>query len=427
MRKSILTVCSVMLAIASTAQTLSLEDCVAQAREHYPAVAQYGLLEKTERFNLSNVSHAWLPQGGVSAQATWQNQVAALPELLTNIMSQQGVDYSGLQKTQYKVGVDVSQLIWDGGNSAANRRVISTATEIEKSGIDLQLYDVEGRVQDIYFALLLLDSNIIRTEKSIALTDSTLRQVRAMYANGIAMSSDCDQMEARLLTLQQQKQQLKANRDSYGRILEIFIGEEIGNRTLALPAENEIAVSGFSHPQLMHFDTQLKNISARESGVRASVMPTVGAFISAYYGYPSFDMFKNMRSHNPDFNFLAGIKMSWNFGSLYSRGNNLNKLKLEREKVSVNREIFLFNNGIAESENLGKISSLRKIMENDERIVSLRKSVLDAARSQLRNGVIDTTSLLSKLTDEELAENELSLHRIQLIQALYNLNHIRNK
>lgn len=66
-------------------------------------------------------------------------------------------------------------------------------------------------------------------------------------------------------------------------------------------------------------------------------------------------------------------------------------------------------------------------MRDDERIVELRASVMRASQSQLRSGVIDATSLLTKITDEELAENDLILHRIELIKAIYQLKHIRNK
>ncbi len=104
---------SVLIILNSNATELTIDECVNLARENYPAVAQYGLLDKVKQLNLSNVSKMWLPQGSMSAQVTWQNDVAALPELLTNMLSQQGVDYPGLDKTQYRIGLDVAQQIWD--------------------------------------------------------------------------------------------------------------------------------------------------------------------------------------------------------------------------------------------------------------------------------------------------------------------------
>lgn len=426
--KRLLTITAVLLAtiVLVSAQTLTINECVQKALQHYPAVARYGLLEKSEKYNLANAAKAWLPQGSVYAQGTWQNDVAALPDALTAMMAQQGVSYPGMEKWQYKAGVEVTQQIWDGGRVAANRRAITSSEDVERRSLDLQMYDVEGRVQDIYFAILLMDERIARAGKSITLMDSTLRQVRSMFANGVAMRSDCDQIEAQKLSMAQQRTQMEATRYSYRRMLEIFIGEPLGSRSLMLPDESP-AESKYNKPQLKLFDSQLENLTAREAGIKSSSLPTLGAFASAYYGYPGYNMFKNMMSKDMSFNFMVGLKLSWNFSSLYTRKNDLSKLALDRQRIETERETFLFNNNMAETESDAQISSLRQLMKNDERIVCLRRSVLRAAQSQLRNGVIDATALLQKITDEELAENDLTLHRIQLIQALYNLNHIRNK
>lgn len=413
--------------IPAVTQTLSIGECVRLAREHYPAVAQYGLLDKVARFNLANAAKVWLPQGSVSAQVSWQNEVAALPDILTSILTQQGMDYPGLGKTQYRVGADVTQQIWDGGRAKANRRTIVTGAAVDRHSIDVQLYDVEGRVEEIYFSILLLDERIRRTDKSIALVDSTFRQVRSMLAEGVAMSSDCDQIEARLLGLKQQKTQLAATRGSFLDVLALFIGEHVGERNLVLPPDEELAVADPVHPQLRLFDARISDIMSQEAVVKASTLPAIGAFVSGYYGYPGYNMFRNMQSRDMSVNFMAGVKVSWNFGALYTRNNSMAKLRQQRDRIEVERSTFLLNNDMAATESMRQIEALRDVMVHDERIVELRRSVTAAARSQLRNGIIDTTALLSKITDEELAENDLVQHRIELTKALYNLNHIRNR
>lgn len=408
-----------------SAQSLTVEECVRLAREHYPAVAGYGLLEKVMQFDLSNASKAWLPQGNVGAQLTWQNDVAALPDLLTDMIRQHGVNYPGLDKTQYRVGLDVAQQIWDGGRSGATKRRIEAATDVDRTALDVALYDVEGRVEEIYFAMLLLDGRIDRIQRSILLVDSTLQQVRAMYANGVAMHSDCDQIEARLLTIEQQQTQLKETRRNYRRILEIFIGEPIGERCLMLPAEQPLTKG--CHPQLSLYESQIKGLESQIDGIKASSMPTIGAFISGYYGYPGYNMFKNMRTHDPSLNFIAGLKVSWNFGSLYTKKNDIGRLSQQRQQIEANRETFLFNNAIEQQQINGQIVALREVMKTDKRVVELRQAVVRAAQSQLRNGVIDATGLLTKITDEELAENDFILHNIELVRAIYQLNHTRNQ
>ena len=46
-----------------------------------------------------------------------------------------------------------------------------------------------------------------------------------------------------------------------------------------------------------------------------------------------------------------------------------------------------------------------------------------AAESQLDNGVIDTTALLSKISDENMARLTARFHEIQLLQEIYKLKY----
>lgn len=66
-------------------------------------------------------------------------------------------------------------------------------------------------------------------------------------------------------------------------------------------------------------------------------------------------------------------------------------------------------------------------MSDDARIVDLRSNVRKAAESRLRNGVIDATALLVKITDENQARLTAAYHEIQLIQSIYKLKNIINR
>ena len=49
------------------------------AHANYPQIRQYGLIEQTERYNLSNAAKGWMPQLSVNAKATYQSDVTKLP------------------------------------------------------------------------------------------------------------------------------------------------------------------------------------------------------------------------------------------------------------------------------------------------------------------------------------------------------------
>ena len=166
---------------------------------------------------------------------------------------------------------------------------------------------------------------------------------------------------------------------------------------------------------------------ARQADVTAGVMPRVGLFAQAYYGYPGFNYFESMMQHDLSLNLLAGVRVSWNIGALYTKRNARQRLRLSSADIAAERDAFLFNNRLEVREQLDRIDELKKVMEDDSRIVELRTNVRRAAESQLTNGVIDTTDLLGKLTDENRARLDASYHRIQLLQHIYQLKHTVNQ
>ena len=93
----------------------SLEECKSLAKEHYPEISQYDLISKTEEYNLSNATRAWIPQVMLSGQATYQSATPTYPDAFKKIMQSNGMNMVGIDKDQYKIAIDVTQSIWDGG------------------------------------------------------------------------------------------------------------------------------------------------------------------------------------------------------------------------------------------------------------------------------------------------------------------------
>ena len=156
-------------------------------------------------------------------------------------------------------------------------------------------------------------------------------------------------------------------------------------------------------------------------------MPQIGLFAQAYYGYPGYDYFENMMNRNPSFNILAGVKISWNIGAFYTKKNSNQKLKLAAGEISADRETFLFNTSLETQSQVDNINELKAVIKEDGRIVELRANVRRAAESQLDNGTIDATALLTKITDEKQARLNAAYHEIQLLQSIYKLKHTVNK
>ena len=411
---------------ASVFAQMTLETCQELAREHYPEVKQYDLIRLTEQYDLSNAARAWLPQLSLSAQATWQNEVPEFPEALSGMLSQAGVTIPGLKKDQYKVGLELNQTIWDGGKSNADKRLARTEAAEQRAMTDVDLYTLKKRVNELYFGILLLEEKLSQTYRTIALLESNLDKMRSLVTNGTALASDADAVEAELLTVRQQATQIEASRTSYRKMLELFIGEPLQGNLLR-PEFEEMATTELTRPELALFDARKKTLSAREALIKSSTRPKFGFFAQGYYGYPSMDYFASMMSNEWRWNLLTGIRMSWNFGTYYTKKNSLNKLRTAQQSIDLQRDVFRFETNLQVAQETGDIARLRKTIADDARIVSLRQSVREAAESKLRNGIIDTNDLLQKITDEAAARSAQSVHEIELLKALYELKHTINQ
>lgn len=425
--KRIALLCGCLLAGLSAGAQVTLDECRRLAREHYPEIRQYDLVRRTEEYTLSNARRAWLPQLSFAAQATWQTEVPSFPNALAGMLAQQGIDMPGMNKDQYKAALELNQTLWDGGKSEADKRIARAEAAEQARSADVDLYALQGRVDNLFFGILLLDERIAQTRLTLDLLRSNLEKVRALQRNGVAMQSDADAVEAELLTVNQQLTQVTVSRDSYRRMLEIFTGRPLDGEQLERPDASEPRSMESSRPELALFDATADKLTAQERLVKAATRPCFGLFAQGYYGYPGMDYFQSMMSPDWSWNAMAGVKMSWNFGAYYTRKNSLAKLRTAKEQVEVQREIFLFNTRLQTAEESGDIARLRKALADDDRIVALRRSVREAAESKLRNGVIDTDDLLRKITDEAAAATARSAREIELLKTIYELKHTINR
>ena len=425
MKRFFLTLFAVVCAAASSGQ--SLDECRRLARENYPAIRQYDLIAQTEQYNLSNAARAWIPQVALSGQATYQSATPTYPEAFKTILQANGIEMAGIRRDQYKVSIDVSQHIWDGGKSRADKAIAKAEAEEQRSRVDVSLYDLQSRVDNLYFGILLLDERMAQTEVMIELLASNLARLQTYYKNGVAMQADVDAVEAELLAARQTLGQVESSRMSYRRMLEIFIGQPLASDNLERPAMQQLQSRTLARPELALFEAQESILTAQRKAINVSLMPRFSAFAQVYYGYPGLDMFKSMVSSDWSFNAIAGVRVSWNIGAFYTKRNNLDKLNAAEKQIAVQRDVFLFNTQMQTTQDDGEIARLRQAITDDSRIVELRRRVRMAAESQLKNGVIDATDLLRKISDETAAALARSTHEIELLQSIYRLKTTLNQ
>lgn len=425
-RRLLMAMWSMMAATGCFAQ-LTLEQCLAKADANYPLIKRYGLVENMKTIELSDIDKQWLPSINLYAQGTLQNNVAEFPSALTDILDQMGREVSGLGKAQYRIGADASQTIWDGGASRAKREAARSKSLEQESELDVAMYGMHERVISLFFAALLTSEQLKQQEAAITLLDANLSKMEAMLHDGAAMKSDVDNIKAQLLTARQKLTEAKYALGSYRNALSGFIGENIDGMTLVKPSAALPDNFSSNRPELKLYDRQINANNAKTAEINASLMPKLGLFAQAYYGYPGLNNFESMMKRDLSFNVLAGVRATWSLSPSYTKGNSLHKIRLANEAIESERETFLFNSDIKLATQKEEIEGIRKVMETDQEIITLRTDVRRAAEAQLDNGVIDTFTLLAKITDETQARLTAAYHEIKLLNAIHQLKYTINQ
>lgn len=411
--------------LASVAQAQTLEECQQAAEKNYPIIKQYGLIAQTTELTVKNIQKGWLPQITASAQATYQSNVVSWPESMQRMYQQMGLDLKGLTKDQYKIGVDLQQIIYDGGAIGSQRSIARQEGKVQEAQTEANLYQVRKRVNEMYFSLLLLDEQIRLNDDVKALLLSSEKKLAAMVKGGTVATSDFDNVKAERLSVAQQNESLKSQRQMLQRMLSVFCGMEVSNPEK--PAAVEASASASNRPEIRLFDNQLKLTEVQEKALDTKLRPTLGLYAQGYYGYPGLNMFEDMISRKWSLNGIVGIKLSWNIGALYTHKNDKAKLRVQRELIENAREVFLFNNNMEQIQQTENVSRYRTMMQGDDEIIALRTNVRKAAESKLAHGIIDVNSLLREINNENAAKTQQAIHEIDMLKEMYNLKYTNNE
>lgn len=423
MKKIMISLALIILSSGSWAQTL--EECQQAAEKNYPLIKQYGLIAKTTQLTVKNIQKGWLPQVTASAQATYQSAVTAWPESMQSIYQQMGLNMKGLRKDQYKIGVDLQQTIYDGGAISSQRNIAQQEGKVQEVQTETNLYQVRRRVNEMYFSLLLLNEQIQLNEDVKALLQSSEKKLSAMVKGGTAATSDLDNVRAERLSVEQQNENLKQQKQMLQRMLSVFCGLEVNNTQK--PAPVQIASSVNHRPEMRLYNSQLELTEAKEKALDTQLRPKLGLFAQGFYGYPGLNMFEDMMNRKWSLNGIVGIKLSWNVSAFYTHKNDKARLSAQREMIENAREVFLFNNKLEEIQQNENINRYQTMMKSDDEIIVLRTNVRKAAESKLTHGIIDVISLLREINNENAAKTQQSIHEIDMLKEMYNLKYTNNE
>ena len=387
-------------------QTLTLDQCFDMVTKNYPLAKQSTLLNDKANLDIEAINKGKLPKLDINAQATYQSDVTSLPIQIPN------ATIVPPNNDQYRATLDISQSIYNGGLIDASAKVKEATTKVDQQQLEISLYGLKNKVNQLYLSVLLLQENKALLGAKEKQLQTRINEVKAGVEYGTLLPSSTNALEVELLKIKQNYSELDYSKSNLIQRLSLLIGKELNiDVALQQPEVFRTSPKEEDRPELMLFELQKEQIDFSTELLTKTNSPKLSAFAQGGYGNPGLNMLDNSFKTF----YMTGLRLNWNIFDWNKTKTEKQSLQINKEIINTQKETFELNNNLELVDLQTEIDKLQELIVFDEAIISLRENMVKTAESQLKNGVITSSAFISEFTDMFEAKSNLNLHKTQLL------------
>ena len=392
---------------------LSLDSCLSQSLRHFQFEREDLAIVEAKDLAVKNAGKSWYPQVNLDYNSTIQNQQIEFPS------AGPGAPTLEIPLDFHRLLINFSQNIYNGNISAHKKRMESYASDNKLYELNIQKNNVRAQVVKIYMSLLLVNENkkIIQSNKQSL--QNQLDRIESAEKYGAAQLVDAKTLEAEVLSVGQREVDLDNQYLLLLRQLSLLMG-------IDLPAEVELNVPVIEmkedqidqRPEMQLLKNQINLLETQKKLTGSSRLPNIRLYGSAGAGNPGYNIIDN----NIQPMGMVGIGVRWNIWDWNETGNKKSILVINQQNIenAIRRQSIVLNADLNEQRQ--ELTRLNEIMKNDEEILEIREEVVEIKSAQLDNGIITSSEYIVELNKRSVAEHNLKIHELQLIQAKINYN-----
>jgi outer membrane protein TolC len=429
MKRKVLILFSLMIPGSITVHSqkiITLKECYDEAMSANALAGEKDAYSNISRLKDDNLSKGWLPSFDAGASFVYNSDVVDMSGAFSNIPIPGFADaIRPLPHEQYKIAIDINQIIFDGGAIKGSRALEKAELSLNEKQTETDLYKLRGQINGYYFNILLIARQKVLLNNYLELINKRISSVQSAINNGVIIKSDIDVLTAEKIKIEQQLSENEIRKTSLLKILSTITGTEItASAEFILPSQNRELTNELVRPELQLLDLRKDQLAAGVKLIESKRMPKAFGFATLGYGNPpGSNFFKD--EFAPYYILGAGIK--WNIF-------DWNKSKNEKQAISIqqgiveNRKNDLADNlnRLLESKNT-EIMSLQSLIATDNELIILRKKITLSAESQYNNGTITASEYLNELNAERQAVVTNEIHKINLAMARIEYLNISGK
>ncbi|MFZ1704299.1 MAG: TolC family protein [Saprospiraceae bacterium] len=398
----------------STYSQVTLDRCLILARQNYPLISQFGLIEKSKEITLENTANMLIPQIILSGQATYQSDVTGLPIQLPNF------EVPTVAKDQYRIFAEFNQSLTDFYTIRNQKSLISQQAEVDQNKLEVEFYKLQERILDLYFGVLLLDAQILQVNILKKDIEAGKEKVASAVKNGIALLGAEDQLQAEWLKAEQKMIELSYSKTALLRVLSTLTQVKLDENTnFVIPESLPVSV-GINRPELKLIQSQQIALDVQSRVIDQRTLPRFNVFAQFGAGRPGL----NMLSNDFDPYWIGGLRLQWNLSSFYTINKEKQILRVNREILSTQQEALMLNIYTQMTHQEEELEKLKQLMVRDQSIINLRENILTTGKVQLEQGVITSVEYVNFVHAVDLARQNLALNEMKLAKTAFQMKHI---
>ena len=400
------------VSLAQQKESVDIYNCFEAVESNHPKADEKPLIDEQTRLKIENLKAQWYPNLDLNAKATYQSDIV---EIDVDLPFE--ADFPSPSKDQYKVTMDVNQMIYDGGVVKYSKEMERLGEKVEKQSVEVDLYQVKDQVMEVFLGIRLLQKQKEILQSTMKELETKIHTVKSAVDNGTLLPSDLKKLQAERLNLEQNLDDLDSQIEASYEVLNELTGLETDTSTfLLLPDITLDQKKDYQRPENELFQMQKQQLDNKENLLQAQKMPKVFAFGQFGYGKPGL----NMLNDEFDTFYIVGARLSWNIWDWNQTKRERQLARLQKDMVGVKENTFNKNLDIHLEKIEADLSKYEKTLQRDQKIIGLRQDVIQSARSRLENGVITSADYITDLNQLTKAKITHERHKIELLKAKIN-------
>ena len=405
---------------------MTLKECYDQSYSTNALSGEKNGYSDISKLRDENLGKGWLPTFDANGSLIYNSSVIDLSGVLGSLPIP-GIAgaIKHLPHEQYKVTLDINQVIYDGGAIKGARELEKADLNVNEKQTETDLYKLRGQINTCYFNLLLLARQKELLNTYLEIIKKRIASMQSGINNGVIIKSDADVLTSEKIKIEQQLDENEIRKTSFLKVLSDLTGNKIDSSTeFILPSPASEISAELLRPELQLYDLRKEQLSAGIKVIDSKRLPKAFGFATVGYGNPpGSNFFKNEFAPY----YVIGASIKWNIFD-WNKAKNEKQIISLQQGIIENRKNDLSDNlnRLLESKN-SEIASLNKLIETDSELIALRKRITASAESQYQNGTITATDYLNELNSERQAVINYEIHKINLAMARIEYLNISGK